>query len=335
MARNSLSHAGRGADAIMFFQFRASRYGAEKFHSAMLPHAGTSSRVWKEVVELGANLRSLAPVRGSEVSARVAILWDIESFWAQDLEWRPSVELGHRERIEAFYTQLFNRGVTVDFAHPHSDLSAYDVVFAPALYLVDRVASANLDQYVRAGGHLAVSFFSGIVDQNDTVYPGAFPGALRDVLGIAVEEFLPLHKSEQVSLDNGMTGTAWSEDLALTGATAFATFTSGPAEGIPAITRNKAGAGQAWYVSTQIDGDDLGAFVTAVLDGAGISAALLPEGLEIVTRSNASESFTFLINHSEAPITSPVTGVDLMTGTASTGTVPARGVSVIRRELTA
>jgi beta-galactosidase len=335
MARNSLSHAGRGADAIMFFQFRASRYGAEKFHSAMLPHAGTSSRVWKEVVELGANLRSLAPVRGSEVSARVAILWDIESFWAQDLEWRPSVELGHRERIEAFYTQLFNRGVPVDFAHPHSDLSGYDVVFAPALYLVDRVASANLDQYVRAGGHLAVSFFSGIVDQNDTVYPGAFPGALRDVLGIAVEEFLPLHESEQVSLDNGMTGTAWTEDLALTGATAFATFTSGPAEGIPAITRNAAGAGQAWYVSTQIDGDDLGAFVTAVLDGAGISAALLPDGLEIVTRSNESESFTFLINHSEAPITSPVSGVDLMTGAASTGTVPARGVSVIRRELTA
>jgi beta-galactosidase len=335
LARNSLSHMGRGSDAIMFFQFRASRYGAEKFHSAMLPHAGTTSRVWREVVELGADLLRLAPVRGSQVTSRVAILWDIESFWAQDLEWRPSEELGHRERIEAFYTQLYLRGVSVDFAHPRDDLSGYDVVFAPALYLVDRESSANLDSYVRGGGHLAVSYFSGIVDQNDAVYEGAFPGALRTTLGIAVEEFLPLHEAETVSLDNGMTGAAWAEDLALDGAAAIASFTSGPGAGIPAITRNEAGSGAAWYTSTKLDNDDLGRFVTDVLADAGITAELLPEGLEITTRQTESESYTFLINHSEEPISSTVTGSDLMTGEAFAGAVPARGVSVIRRELIA
>jgi beta-galactosidase len=329
MARNSLSHMGRGSDAIMFFQFRASRYGAEKFHSAMLPHAGATSRVWREVVALGADLQRLAPVRGSRVTSRVAILWDIESFWAQDLDWRPSAELGHRERIEAFYTQLYLRGVSVDFAHPRDDLSGYDVVFAPALYLVDRESAANIDSYVRGGGHLAVSYFSGIVDQNDTVYEGAFPGALRSALGIAVEEFLPLHENERVTLDNGMTGAAWSDDLALDGATAIATFTSGPGAGIPAITRNGAGAGSAWYVSTKLDGDDLGRFVSDVLADAGIAAELLPDGLEITTRQTDSETYTFLINHSEVPIPSPTQGTDLLTGAASAADVPARGVMVV------
>jgi beta-galactosidase len=329
MARNSLSHMGRGSDAIMFFQFRASRYGAEKFHSAMLPHAGVTSRVWREVVALGADLRRLAPVRGSRVTSRVAILWDIESFWAQDLDWRPSSELGHRERIEAFYTQLYLRGVSVDFAHPHDDLSGYDAVFAPALYLVDREASANLDSYVRGGGHFAVSYFSGIVDQNDTVYEGAFPGALRTTLGIAVEEFLPLHENERVTLDNGMTGAAWADDLALDGATAVARFTSGPGAGVPAITRNETGSGTAWYTSTKLDGEDLGRFVSDVLTDAGIAADLLPEGLEITTRATGTESYTFLINHSENAIAAPVRGTDLLTGEPSANEVPARGVMVV------
>jgi len=329
MARNSLSHVGRGADAVMFFQFRASRFGAEKFHSAMLPHAGTGSRIWREVEQLGGDLGRLAAVRGSVVKSRVAILWDIESFWAQDLEWRPSVELGHRERIEATYTELFRRGVSVDFAHPGDDLSGYDVVFAPALYLVDRISAANLDAYVRAGGHLAVSFFSGIVDENDTVYEGAYPGALRSTLGIAVEEFLPLHQDETVTLDNGMTASAWSEDLALEGATAIASFTSGPGAGIPAVTRNLVEAGTAWYTSTKLAADDLGSFVSDVLTGAGIGSELLPDGLEVIVRHGAEANFTFLINHSEATIAVSLDGRDLLSGAAFSGEVPARGVSVV------
>ena len=112
MARNSLAHLGRGADAILFFQWRASRSGAEKFHSAMVPHAGTQSRVWREVVALGEALGRLGEVRDSRVMADVAILWDFESFWAQDLEWRPSVDVQHAERVRAFYERCWRDGMT-------------------------------------------------------------------------------------------------------------------------------------------------------------------------------------------------------------------------------
>src|SRR5699024_8619410 len=109
-----LSHVGRGADAVMFFQWRASRKGAEKFHSTMVPHAGTGSRVWREVTELGARLDGLADLRGSRVEADVAILWDWESHWAQDLPWRPSVALGHRAQIQTWYERLWRDHVAVD-----------------------------------------------------------------------------------------------------------------------------------------------------------------------------------------------------------------------------
>jgi beta-galactosidase len=161
------------------------------------------------------------------------------------------------------------------------------------------------------------------------VYAGAFPGALRSTLGIAVEEFLPLHENETVTLDNGMTGSAWTEDLALDGAAAIASFSSGPATGIPAITRNELEAGTAWYTSTKLEHADLGKFVTDVLADAGIAAELLPEGLEITTRRAGSDTYTFLINHSEQPIAAPVVGFDLLTGEASASEVAARGVSVV------
>lgn len=312
LARNSLQHVARGCDAVLFFQFRASRYGAEKFHSAMLPHAGRDSRVWQEVVGLGRQLGELERLAGAKVTARVAIVWSIESFWAMDFEWRPSVELAHRERIEAFYAELWRRGVTVDFVHPSQDLSAYDVVFAPSLYLLADADAANLRGYVAGGGILSVSYFSGIVTENDEVPAGAYPGQLRDVLGLEVHEFLPLHENETVTLSDGSTGTAWADDIVLTTAEAVAGYVDGPAAGAPAVTRNALGAGTAFYASTKLTGDDLGGFVEATLLAAGLEFELLPDGVEVVTRESESERFTFVINHSGAAAS--VNGISVPAG---------------------
>lgn len=334
LARNSLAHVARGADAVMFFQFRASRFGAEKFHSAMLPHAGTGTRIWREVLDLGDDLQKLTAVKGSTVTAKVAILWDVESFWAQDLEWRPSTELTHRERIEAYYSVLWNRGVAVDFAHPESDLSGYDLVLAPALYLVGEPAAANLRNYVRGGGHLMVSYFSGIVDATDTVPPGASPGPLRDLLGLEIHEFLPLREHQAVQLSAGRgTGTIWSEEIHPTTADVVARYQDGPAAPGPAITRNAFGSGTAWYVSTDLDDGGLAAILAEALAHAGQSAGDgHPSGLEVSVRSNGADRFTFLINHTEADASFAVSGLDMVSGERVDGVaaIPAGTVRVIR-----
>jgi beta-galactosidase len=200
MRRNSLAHVARGADGALFFQWRASRFGAEKHHSAMLPQGGTSTRIWREVVELGAEIGGLKALRGTRVEPDLAIVWDWESWWAQELEWRPSVDLAYTERIRAWYEAAWRAGLTVDFAHPEADLSRYRLVVAPALYLTTPQAAASLRRYVEGGGTLVVGCFSGIVDAWDRVHPGPYPGALRDVLGVRVEEWLPLREAEQVTL---------------------------------------------------------------------------------------------------------------------------------------
>ncbi len=340
MARNSLSHLGRGADGILFFQWRAGRSGAEKFHSAMLPHAGTESRVFREVVDLGAKLNRLAEVRGSRVHADVAILWDFESFWAQDLEWRPSEDVSHDERIRAFYERLWRDNITVDFALPGHDLSGYKLVVAPAQYLLRQADADNLNRYVEAGGTLVVSFFSGVVDENDAVHPGGFAAPLEPALGIRVEEHLPLRAGVTTTIDVGgasHTADIWHEHLVVSEAEVRATYVDGPGAGMPAVTRKRHGAGTGWYVSTRPDAAGLAAIMAEVYADAGVAPLDAPAGLEIVRRTGDADDYVIAINHAATDAELALEGVDLVTGRVARGTleVSAGDVAVIRTPRTA
>jgi len=328
MARNSLAHLARGADGILFFQWRASRSGAEKFHSAMLPHAGTDSRVWREVVELGDTLAKLDEVRGARVQADVAILWDFESFWAQDLEWRPSVDLDHAERIRAFYEQCWRSGITVDFALPGHDLSGYKLVLAPSSYLLSVSDGANLESYVNGGGTLVVSFFSGIVDENDTVHEGGYGAPLKNALGLVVEEFLPLREGATTEVSyNGETfaADAWREALQVSTAEARATHENGT----PAVTRNSYGSGVGWYFSTRLDAAGLTSVMNEIFAEVGMTRA---SGLELVTRRGADHDYLIAINHTNSSQSVDVTGRELLTDAELAGSheLNAGAVVVIR-----
>jgi beta-galactosidase len=335
MARNDFSHLARGADAILFFQWRASRSGAEKFHSAMLPHAGTSSRVWREVCALGADLARVGELRGSRVRADVAILWDWESHWAQDLDWRPSIDLDPRERVRAFYDRLWLDGVTADFAHPSADLSGYRLVVAPSSYLLSVQQGQNLARYVADGGTLLVSCFAAVVDQNDTVHLGGYGAPLREALGLTVEEFLPLREGSNVAVGlagTTVTGDVWAEDLALEGASVVATYHDGPAAGRPAITRHEHGAGTGWYVSTRLDAAALAPLLAAVYADAATAPAALPDGVEVVRRQADDAEYMIAINHGPESVAIPAQGTSLLTDERVDGsiTLPGGAVAVVR-----
>lgn len=335
MHRNALTHVGRGADAIMFFQWRASRSGAEKFHSAMVPHAGPTSRVFREVASLGARLGAIGELQDTRVRAQVAVLYEWESLWAQDLEWRPSDALQFRERMRAYYERLWRDGVQVDFAHPGDDLSGYRLVVAPASYLLTEEQGENLTRYVAGGGTLLVSCFAAVVDEHDAVHHGGFGAPLREALGLTVEEFLPMREGEGCAVElDGQTLPAdvWAEDLAVDGAQVRGTYRGGPAAGAPAVTRHEHGDGVGWYVSTRLDVAALAPVLAAVYDDAGIASSSAPEGVELMTRHGETADYIVAVNHRDDAVTVPVEGTELFSGSAVTGalTLPAGEVAVVR-----
>ncbi|SMG07951.1 beta-galactosidase [Agreia pratensis] len=345
MIRNTLSHVARGADGISFFQWRASLQGSEKFHSAMLPHAGTDSSVWREVVELGDILTRLAEVTGSVVEAEVAIVFDWQAWWATDLDSHPSVQVRYLAQVHAAYNALLGAGITVDIVAPGAPVDAYTLVVVPSLYSVTDAAAQVLVDYVAAGGHAVVTFFSGIVDEHDRVRPGGYPGAFRELLGVRSEEFVPLHPSTVLELSDGQSARLWSERLRLEGAEAVSVFANGPVHGVPAVTRNTVGSGVAWYLATALDEASLAETLARAAREAGVTVPVAhPVGVEIVRRVSASGSWLFIINHTDASFEYRTQGTEILTGaeigtpasatneTAQNGTldVPAGAVRVVR-----
>ena len=316
MRRNALQHVARGADSVGFFQWRASLSGGEKYHSGMLPHAGTDSRVWREVVQLGDMLGRLGEVAGTAPVAEVAILLDYESWWAVERDSLPLEGLRYLDRALTLYGALWDLGVTVDVRHPAQDLSRYRLVLAPMLHLVTDADAAGITDYVQAGGHLLVTYFSGIVDETDRIRVGGYPGAFRDLLGVRVEEFVPLQPEVVLALDglsvaDGAADT-WVEDLSLRGAEAVLTYRDGPLPGTPALTRHAAGDGTAWYLATRTDAPTTAYVVGQLLAQAGVATSGLPAGVEVVRRTGDGRSYAFVLNHSGEEVQVPMNGTDLL-----------------------
>lgn len=333
LQRDALQQIARGADGFNVFQVRASLAGAEKFHSGLIPHAGTDTRLWREVLDLGALLERLGEVAGSRVESEVAMIWGYDAWWACELDSHPSIDVTYPDRARALHRALWDRGVTVDLVRPGASLDGYKVVLVPTLYLADDAAADAVRDFVSAGGTAVVTYFSGIVDEHDHVRPGGYPGAFREMLGVRSIEFAPLLEGETVALDDGGSADVWTEDLQLAGAQAVRTYVDGPVPGAPAVTRHSFGEGTAWYIATRTGPAATAAVLDRVVAEAGVSAAApTVPGVEVVRRRSGAGSWLFVLNHTDDEAAVAAGGVDLVSGDDVAGEVrvPAHGVAVVR-----
>ena len=304
---DSLQAVARGADAICFFQWRQARTGAERFHSAMLPHAGADTEVFETTCALGADLRRLRPIVGGRVEASVALLFDWPSRWAADEPGRPTQRLDTLEQVQRWHRALWRRGIAVDLVRPGADLSAYATVLVPHTYIVQTDAATALRAAVERGASLVIGPFSGVADGNAGILTGRSPVLLRDLLGVSGEEWVGLPDAPTPVVVEQTWATApaeveasvLGERLRAEGAEVLARFGAGHLSGAPAITRHRAGHGAAWYLGAIVSDDALAAVLDDALDAAGVTGVLpdrvLPDGVEAVQRGEA----LFLLNHGD------------------------------------
>jgi len=297
---NSLQAVARGADGVLHFQWRQSAAGAEKFHSAMLPHAGEDTRVHRAVRALGAELGELGDLVGARVEARVAVCFDWDSWRAVEQDGTPA-RVDYVEDVLRFYEGFLRRGVAVDFIHPEADSARYDIVVAPVAHVLSDAAVRALSAVPARGGTLVVTYLSGVVDPDLQVRLGGYVGGdgpLRNALGVRVEEFAPapLHEPS-FSVSGAVSGEAdfWQELLQVADAEVVSRFVGGFADGAPAVTR-KAVGGQAWYVATRPSVGLMDSLVGRWLADAAVPAAFdEPTGAaETVVRGTRR----FVANHS-------------------------------------
>lgn len=305
MAATELQAVAHGADTVQFFQLKQAIGGSEKFHSAVISHSQrTDTRVFKEVTELGEKLEKTgSTILGSKTKAKVGIVFDWNNFWSYEYIDGITQDLDYVESILDYYKQFYKRNIPTDIISVDDDFSQYDLVVAPVLYMIKSGLAEKIDQYVKKGGNFVASYLSGIVNENDSVYLGGYPGPLKDVLGIWVEEsdaVIPGQKIT-VSLDNNNYQANLICDLLhLEGAHALGNYNSEFYKETPAVSENKWGKGTSWYIGTQLDEAGLSKIFDHLISIVNIKSLVETKtDLEITKRvTKSGKELYFVLNMS-------------------------------------
>lgn len=320
----SLSAVARGSRGVCFFQWRQSTSGSERYHSALLTHAGPEADVHKATRKLGADLKELSALyqdaRGNTTSvgnnghAPVALVFDWSSWWVTGQPALPSNRLDAYEQLKVWHRQLWLRGVRVDIVSPDADLAPYKAVLAPSLHLLDQKQADAMLEFSHAGGHLMFGPFSAVSDTTNRVNHERFPAVLQQhstdeaIAGIGVhgQEWIPLpDRASELALTGKCDTQAellahtFVEKLDVTGPDTtvhyrFAQLQNDPyaLSGRPAVTQ----LGTNWYVGAVLDPDTLGQVLDRLLKQAGIAvlpAEMRKDSLDLVRDRNA----LFVLNY--------------------------------------
>ena len=338
----SYQAVARGADAVLYFQWRQSAHGSEKFVPGMVSHSSPDTRIWREIVQLGTELKGLDRIVGVRQSAQVAFLFDWDSWWSIEQGAVPA-QLKYVDQLARWYRPFFDSNVLVDFLRPSDDLSGYKLVVVPSLFAATADAIEAIVDYAASGGSLFVTFQSLITDENAVLTAGGYLGALAEVLGVWVEEFAPLATTDDIVETQGWpvipvdadisqfeVGEVWAEFVHSTSSEVRARFAQGDLAGWPALTRRSTGAGEgsAWYCATLPNAAGARAILHEVMGEAGVDLSMshFPDEVEAVRRGD----LTFFINHSSNALTVTHEGQDVITGLiAAEFDLPSQAVAII------
>ena len=280
----------------------------EKYHGAVIDHAGRDdTRVFLEVEKLGEELEKLGDTfLEGRTPAETAIVFDWDNWWAVEYSAGPSVLMKYMDAVTDYYTAAFKQNIPVDIVGVDDDLSKYKVVIAPLLYMTKTGYAKKLKDFVEQGGTFVTTYFSGIVDEHDLVLPGGYPGELKELLGIWVEENDALPKGEKNAFV--YEGTEYPAEvlcdlLHLEGAEGISVYKEDFYSGMPVLTKNQFGKGNAYYVATKSNPEFYARFLKNVFAAAGVCPVLhAPEGVEAAVRENENGSTLFLLNHAPGSV---------------------------------
>lgn len=330
-----------GSDTVQYFQWRKGRGSFEQFHGAVVDHLGSdNTRVFREVAEVGELLKKIAPAAGTLVSPRAAILLDWENRWAiWDVKALASGTKRYEETCADFYKAFLRLGVEMDVVGSDEDLSQYDLVVAPMLYMLQPGAAANLKAFVERGGQLLATYFTGYVDKDQLCWLGGFPGdGLSELFGLVSEEIDSYYPSDRngVRLEDGSVWEVrdYAEILQVRDAQVLGVYTEDFYRDTPALTCHPYGKGKAYYSAARSSAQDMVPLFEKMLTDAGIPVKRLPENVEYHERCADGECYGFYLNCSEKPVTIPgADGRNLETGDKVQGdlTLPGYGTAVIRK----
>ncbi len=294
----------RGANGVMFFRWRTNFMGAEQYWHGILNHDGVPRRLYDEVVNLGKSIKFLSENLDFNIKkAKAAIVFSQEISWAFEIQ-PLIIGYSYYENAMRYYNATFDNNFNVDIISPEHDYSDYRIIIFPNLLFCKPEITKKIEKFVSNGGTAIFDFRSGVKENNNKMLKETLPCNLKRILGIEIHEYGLIMKHENVQIvGDNYKGEAskWFEIIEQKSADSLANYVCDDYyDSYPAITINKYGSGNAYYLSTMIDENLLFKFINDVFAKSHIHApAIASCGIELISRTGVTGEILFIINHTK------------------------------------
>ena len=300
---SSLQSIAHGSQGVLYFQMRQSRGASEKFHGAVIDHyGGSDTRTFQEVCGVGRML--LRELAGCTAGSRTAILYDWDNLWAMKNAQGPRNKgLHYEECVDKSYRALRRLGLNVDIIDQSASLEGYRFAAAPMQYLFHPGFAQKIRSFVETGGTFVMTYWSGVVDENDRCFLGGRPADLTDVFGLRALEIDGLYDEEEnaaLTLEPEAGRPGWlsfmkeryackylCELVSPLGAQPLMVYGKDFYAGEPALLRNSCGKGLAYYICADMEQKFYDDLYENLIAEAGITSGWnlgIPEGVEVCSR---------------------------------------------------
>lgn len=281
-----------GADVVTYFRWRAANGAQETMHAGLNLFDGSPDVATQEAKQVIKELPVPKKLKSSE--HKVALLMDYENLWATSIQ--PHAQGWNYWALQmTYYMALRGLGLDVAIMHPRSDLSAYKVVLAPALNMVDQTLADHLSQYVKDGGQLVVGPRSGFKTLTNTVHTPA-PGPLSNLMGVKITKVDGIRPGVTEFIKFGskkLPYTTWADLITPTTAKVLATYLCHAYANVAAITQHSYGKGFCMTIGMWADVEGLQVILRPVLEQSKLPITQLPDGVRITRRHGQHYVFNF------------------------------------------
>lgn len=302
----SLQAIAHGADAVLHFRWRTAAVGAEMFWHGLIDHSNVKGRRYKEFCDLCKTVKEWKEIEGSVIKNRVAILYSSEQEYGFKIQ--PQVEGMHYfTQIKAYHDAFTSLGVGVDVINWLSDLSEYEIVIAPTIFITNSQIEKNLKMYAEHGGTLVLTSRSGVKDEYNRCIMQPLPTVFSELAGAVVKEYNPIglgtqkiEVSDKIWKGKPFTCTLWCDILEPNQAEVLASYGEDFYQGEAAITRNNYGNGKVYYAGTVLNRKGMVALAEYIVKDLGMEYVQgLPFGVERTVRQKEADKFVFLFNNTD------------------------------------
>ena len=300
-AYQSLAH---GANALIFFRWRACSFGTEQYWYGILDHDSVPRRRYREIAELGKELKETGEFfEKSKNANEVLLVKSFDNLWSHSVQWH-SRGFDYTRFLLDWYKGFAENHIGVDVSSPETPFEGYKAVCLPAFCIAGEAFAEKCCRYVQEGGTLILTFRSGVKNTDNCMTALTLPGVFADLAGVSVEEFDALRDLAAVKVTGAdFEGEAklWCDILELHGAKAVLKYDSEFYKGTPAVTLNSKGAGQVWYAGCDLDSAAMKRLCALIGEKSGLKKALPCEakGVEAVIRIFDGCEYTVLLNHND------------------------------------